>query len=117
MCGGDVGQVTALEGQLASAVEEKRTAERKRDASEQRRCDALLEQGRIQAELDTVSLAAVRQYRPYLLAVLHFLLVPLIDPNESIVSIMRTFTRCGATLTSLATTQLVSQLPSRSKEV
>eukprot|EP01047_Picozoa_sp_COSAG01_P004406 COSAG01_NODE_145_length_24103_cov_41.178012_22_plen_68_part_00 len=35
-------------------------AERKRDASEQRRCDALLEQGRIQTELDNASLAVVR---------------------------------------------------------
>ena len=45
-------QVKALQKQIATLKDEKKKAERKRDVSEQRRCDALVEQGRVQTEAD-----------------------------------------------------------------
>lgn len=45
-------QVKELKKQIATLKDEKKKAERKRDVSEQRRCDALVEQGRVQKEAD-----------------------------------------------------------------
>ena len=52
-----VSQVETLKKQLKEANDEKKKAERKRDVSEQRRCDAILEQGRIQTEADELATA------------------------------------------------------------
>ena len=52
-----VPQVETLKKQLKEANDEKKKAERKRDVSEQRRCDAILEQGSIQTEADELATA------------------------------------------------------------
>ena len=50
-------QVKELEKTLATTTEAKKKAEQKRDVSEQRRCDALLEQGRTATSLEELTTA------------------------------------------------------------